>query len=704
MFDGINKKVEAELSGRLEEANQLLVKPKKDNNQLNGLLEQLKDEVVVKASNTRTLIEKIKRINKVNQLIAQATELDSKLEVIENASVYLVQNTDKWTNEDVILTLNTDEAIDELELSYSFFKKIEEELIPLNHNEKSITISENGQYIVQINYGNEVVRTVEKEVINIDRVKPSVSNVEISPVIKGNIGGEITITFDLEDESGINLEKTYVMFADGPGTSIQKKESTKMKPVPISGNRYKVEVNTIEFVKANWTGKYNLQFTMYDNAGNHTSAKPKDFRNILIDNDGPSAKLVNPNEKHIRGTVRFEYEIIDNTGVKSAWMELKGNQTKRYELVFDNKTENIWYTEVDTTELSSGTYSIDVRPIDDFGKAKYHSKMATIVIDNEPPSKPTISARDGYVEGTWTNKTVILDFNSTDDVTDSSELIYEYNTSPILHPDKWRKVSNQMVFDTDIHNNAYVRAIDEAGNISEYSKVFNVKVDKTAPTVTVNGVEKRELEVKRDEYVEFGSTSHDNYPRDSKLTYSIKYEECDNNMANCVEVSKIDNTKVTKYKVTYSYTDQAGNIGEGIRQVVVQDTTAPVLTLNKGNNILRDFMEVNIGFGRTYLTKKYTVTDNYDPNVNVEIKPLYSYETYTMKECLVNNVIKCINPKNWGDVKYTLTFATGINYIATDAFGNQDFKTYNFAIPQLVNTDRVVVNNELNEELTEVLE
>ena len=121
----------------------------------------------------------------------------------------------------------------------------EDKTLELDAN-NPVVITKNGKYTAKVTFANNSINDdVYVNIANIDQNNPGVSNIDITSAIKGNIGGQVTITFDLEDESGIDLAETYVMFTDGPGTSNQQKESSQKRPIAISDKRYKVEFDTL---------------------------------------------------------------------------------------------------------------------------------------------------------------------------------------------------------------------------------------------------------------------------------------------------------------------------------------------------------------------------------------------------------------------------------------------------------------------------
>lgn len=338
--------------------------------------------------------------------------------------------------------------------------------------------------------------------MTVDNQAPKATNISIVPTINNNIGRGVTVYFDLEDESNIDLTKTRVLFADGPSTPNQAKESAKYTPVHIAGKSYKVEINTLDFLKQNFVGNYNLQFNMYDSLGNHTSSKPAAFRPILIDNSGPSSVLTAPtNNSTINGVERFVFETTDNTGVSSGYVKLNGPTTKQYNLI--QQSVNVWYADINTEELTDGAYTVDARFIDSFGTPRYGANKGSVIIDNTDPEGPTDLA--------WTTSgsVPVLDKGATNQVSgvasweasassDVHHYIYKYwndivgnqykeATPWVNSPVSGTSLPGSFTEGEGVHYFS-VAAVDHAGNISAFSAPFKITYDKTAPPVTINEI------------------------------------------------------------------------------------------------------------------------------------------------------------------------------------------------------------------------
>lgn len=440
------------------------------------------------------------------------------------------------------------------------------------------------------------------DVMPLDTSAPAISNISIDPQINGNTGGNtVTVYFDMTDETGINFDASFVMFADGPNTPNQLKESIKVKPVHISGNSYKAEFNSLQFVKANFVGRYNLQFTRVDTLGNRTSSKPVEFRNILVDNSGPTSILITPADGSIvNGIVRFEFEVSDDTGVASGYVKLNGPTTKQANLTHD--TGDIWYADIDTSELTDGTYTVDARFVDVFGRARYGANKGSVIVDSTIPTTPTIT-KPGI--RTWHKTAPILNewtAASDDNGVSHYQIAYNYadghafgggNTCPgVVIPGATGFVACRDVNGLS-RNHAptlteqgkvtiWVRAIDNAGNAGAWSTPVYYYYDHEAPVTDINvsevasqkftvsghAADNEQLNrvyvqlVHRETSTRYGGTTINLIPEGKEADWSVEY-----NIADLPEGT---------YAAHVSVVDMAGNTSSaGWTDNFFVDNTAP---------------------------------------------------------------------------------------------------------------------------------
>ena len=148
-------------------------------------------------------------------------------------------------------------------------------------------------------------------------------------------------------------------------------------------------------------------------------------------------------------------------------------------------------------------------------------------------------------------------------------------------------------------------ATDTAGNTGTATRTVTVE-DTTAPVVTLNGNASITIE-KGSTYNEQDATS------DGGESVTIS--------------GTVDVNTVGTYIITYSATDTAGNTGTATRTVTVEDTTAPVVTLNGSSSITVELDTVYNELGATSDDNEATINiggDIVDTNIAGTYTVVYS--------------------------------------------------------------------------------
>jgi hypothetical protein len=142
-------------------------------------------------------------------------------------------------------------------------------------------------------------------------------------------------------------------------------------------------------------------------------------------------------------------------------------------------------------------------------------------------------------------------------------------------------------------------AADSSGNAAEQIARTVIVDDTLGPVIALNGANTVVLECGVDSYVEEGATATDN---------------CDDDVAVVIGGDTVDTWACGTYMVSYDATDSLGNQAEQVvREVIVEDTTDPVITLNGSGMIV---LECGID---SYVEEGATATDNCDDDVTVVI-------------------------------------------------------------------------------------
>lgn len=127
-------------------------------------------------------------------------------------------------------------------------------------------------------------------------------------------------------------------------------------------------------------------------------------------------------------------------------------------------------------------------------------------------------------------------------------------------------------------------------------EIFTVSiVDTTGPQISIDVQGSLDIEIYHD-FEEPTITYSDNYDDDLSIT----------------TVGEVNTGILGEYQVTYMAEDTSGNKSEVILLVNVVDTTPPVLSII-GDEV------VYIGLGNYYVDEGYTVSDNYDSMVDVQV-------------------------------------------------------------------------------------
>jgi len=184
-------------------------------------------------------------------------------------------------------------------------------------------------------------------------------------------------------------------------------------------------------------------------------------------------------------------------------------------------------------------------------------------IDKTAPSAPTINL-NGYSSGSWTRGDVTQTFSSSD--VGSGIQKYQYTVD---NGSTWSDAPNPWTINWDGQWTFYIRAIDNVGNISGQSSAYIIRRDATPPTITVNGNNPASIYV-NDVYSDAGASATDNL----------------SGILGSVGVSNNLNTSVPgTYTVTYTATDNAGNVTTRTRAVNVLQNTSFTFDFNSASDL-----------------------------------------------------------------------------------------------------------------------
>ena len=242
--------------------------------------------------------------------------------------------------------------------------------------------------------------------------------------------------------------------------------------------------------------------TVTDNSGRVKKYNGKDYK-------------VTSNVSNLAGTYRIVYEAEDYSGNKRKLTvtvviantdlpvikEVTGNPTE-----WQNKDVTLKISEVASkskiveysfddgltwqtvnSKVFDTNQTVKIKVKDQDGNISETFEVVITKIDKEPPAKPTVtlhknnSGGEIISSGTWVN----TDVSQVQHTTDNLSGIKGYERS--LDKKKWISMATNATETKEQEQHYYVRAKDKAGNVSDISEVYVVRIDKVKPACTSSG-------------------------------------------------------------------------------------------------------------------------------------------------------------------------------------------------------------------------
>jgi len=174
---------------------------------------------------------------------------------------------------------------------------------------------------------------------------------------------------------------------------------------------------------------------------------------------------------------------------------------------------------------------------------------------------------------------------------------YDADGDPLTY--SWSPIgANTQDVDLDLApgNYYYTLTVTDPYGAKGQSQVHIHVADGLGPKVVLNGDDPYYLEVFTP-WLDPGATATDDV--DGKNLVVTVY-------------GTVDSTKLGRYHLVYAATDSSGNVGSNTRDVIVRDTTPPVITLNGAN-------PMTVDCAQGYVEPGATAVDNYDGPLPVSI-------------------------------------------------------------------------------------
>ena len=357
--------------------------------------------------------------------------------------------------------------------------------------------------------------------------------------------------------------------------------------------------------------------TLKDVAGNEYTYEFK------YDNIAPEVLEINYSETELtRNDVIVTIKVSEEVNPVAGWTMLDDNKTLTRTFTANTREELV------LSDIAGNTV------------------IANYIIENIDKDSPIATVEYSTVEPTNGNVTVTIRSNEEIKQVEGWELSTD-------------KLSISKEFTENVNGN--VNISDLIGNETTVSyEVTNI--DKESPVISVSPLN---ITIQAgNNYDDAGVTVTDNLDQNilSRLVKTYTYTR--NGTAEQV-VASVDTSKVGTYTIKYNVTDNAGNSAtEVIRTVEIYDTIPPVITLNGS-------AEEHVTFGRQYVDKGTTVTDNTSEELNATIEKI-TYYTYNIFQNKWN--IKLWEAR---EVREWLIGRYEIVYTVTDSSGNTAKATRN---------------------------
>ena len=193
-------------------------------------------------------------------------------------------------------------------------------------------------------------------------------------------------------------------------------------------------------------------------------AAPKDFR-FTPDGDGTLRRSFSVIVSDYGSHVYTQYDY--------AWSKSATTQPTSW-IKYTPSNNNPAVATIPSPPNTEGTIYLWIRgDIKSSNQYDYETSNA-FLIDNKPPTIPTINFQNGYISGDWTNASVSGSISGS---TDANNPLYQYQ----INSGTWQNGS-AFAFTEEGSYTLYAQAIDEANNISAIANA-TIKIDKTAPAV-----------------------------------------------------------------------------------------------------------------------------------------------------------------------------------------------------------------------------
>ncbi len=374
--------------------------------------------------------------------------------------------------------------------------------------------------------------------------------------IAGNVATEVTRTVNVNDNESpvitINgeVEVTVQVNSDYTDAGATATDNYDTS-VTVNDDSVNVDTSTI--------GTYIITYTASDSSEN--DATPVTRTVIVEDTEAPVIALIDDSTIYVE--------------VGNPYNDAGATATDNYDIsvTVNDDSNNVNISVLDT-------YTVTYTATDSSGNIATPAIRTVIVRDTTAP----VIAMDGV-----NPKTVVIN-TSYDDAGATATDNYDNSVTVISNSN----VNSSVVGEYTVTYNA----IDSSNNSAQEITRIVFVVDITTPIITLLGDNPMNIEVNTP-YVEPGYAAIDNVDGDISDNVAV--------------TGSVDNATVGNYILEYNVSDSSNNDAPTVsRTVLVEDTTAPVISLTGDN-------PVNVEIGYEYNDAGATVNDNYDGDISDQI-------------------------------------------------------------------------------------
>ncbi len=235
----------------------------------------------------------------------------------------------------------------------------------------------------------------------------------------------------------------------------------------------------------------------------------------------------------------------------------------KYQYQIDNGQ---WIDGTTSTFTDSGEYTVNYRSIDNAGNISAVGTKS-IKVDLEAPLAPEMLTSPEYLDGSWTDKNIIVSaINATDNMTLAADLIYQYSLDGSNY-----QSGNRIELDSDGIHMVYFKVTDASGQSVVVTKTVSIdQTNPTTPLITMQsgGVAYQAGTWATDNVTVTLSGATDATSGIAKYQYQIDGGEW-------LDGTIYTFTKSGKYSLAVRSIDQAGNISAIDSVIINVDLEAP---------------------------------------------------------------------------------------------------------------------------------